>query len=106
VIAEGTPGQLKASVGQSTLHVRLTDPADRPAAREALERGLGGEVHLESDPAALSVPVADAGRAATAVADLGAGGIEVEGFSLGQPSLDEVFLALTGEAPTEEEMAA
>jgi len=107
VIAEGTPGQLKASVGQSTLHVRLTDPADRPAAREALERGLGGgEVHLESDPAALSVPVADAGRAATAVADLGAGGIEVEGFSLGQPSLDEVFLALTGEAPNEEEVAA
>ncbi len=101
VIAEGTPGQLKASVGQSTLHVRLVDPADRPSAQAALERGLGGEVHLESDPASLSIPVADAGRAATAVAELD---VAVEGFSLGQPSLDEVFLALTGEAPVEEEV--
>jgi ABC-2 type transport system ATP-binding protein len=97
VIAEGTPGRLKASVGTSTLHVRLLDPAQRPEARERLERGLGADAHLEGDPSALSVPASDAAQAAEAVGDLTAAGIGVAGFALGQPSLDEVFLALTGQ---------
>src|SRR5215203_1358557 len=59
VIAEGTPGQLKASVGQGTLHVRLLDPEQRPQAERALARALDAAVHLEADPAALSAPVAD-----------------------------------------------
>jgi ABC-2 type transport system ATP-binding protein len=95
VIAEGTPSQLKASVGSSSLHIRLLDPAQRPEA----ERVLAGElesVHLEPDPASLSVPCSDAERAAEAVAALGRAGIQLGAFSLGQPSLDEVFLALTG----------
>jgi ABC-2 type transport system ATP-binding protein len=101
VIAEGTPGQLKASVGSGALHVRLGDPDQRPEA----ERLLLGEldaVHLEADPAALSAPCADADRAAEAVSSLSRSGISISGFSLGQPSLDEVFLALTGH-PAEEE---
>ena len=40
MIAEGTPGQLKASVGSGTLHVRVADPGDRGAARALLERVL------------------------------------------------------------------
>jgi ABC-2 type transport system ATP-binding protein len=95
VIAEGTPGQLKASVGSGALHVRLLDPEQRPEAERILSRELG-TVHLEPDPAALSASCADSDRAAEAIADLSRSGIRVASFSLGQPSLDEVFLALTG----------
>jgi ABC-2 type transport system ATP-binding protein len=95
VIAEGTPSQLKASIGSGALHVRLLDPDQRPEAERLLVRDLS-TVHLEPDPAALSAPCADAGRAAEAVAELSRAGVRVASFSLGQPSLDEVFLALTG----------
>jgi ABC-2 type transport system ATP-binding protein len=95
VIAEGTPTELKASVGSGALHVRLLDPDQRAEAAQALERDLGA-VHLEPDPAGMSAPCADAERAAEAVAELTRAGVRIGGFSLGQPSLDEVFLALTG----------
>ncbi|MEX1142601.1 MAG: ATP-binding cassette domain-containing protein [Thermoleophilaceae bacterium] len=101
VIAEGTPGQLKASVGSGTLHVRLIEPDQRPEAERVLARVLDTPMHLEPDPAALSAPVADAGRAAEAIAELVRANVPVASFSLGQPSLDEVFLALTGH-PAEE----
>ena len=114
VIAEGTPGQLKASVGSGALHVRLLDPDERDEAQRVLSRELGA-VNLEPDPAALSASCADGDRAAGAVAELSRSGVRIADFSLGQPSLDEVFLALTGrpaEPPsehpdaTEEEQAA
>jgi ABC-2 type transport system ATP-binding protein len=95
VIAEGTPAQLKASVGSGSMHVRLLDPDQRPAAQRVLDRTLG-HVRLEPDPAALSVACTDAGRGAEALAELAGAGVQVAGFSLGQPTLDEVFLALTG----------
>jgi daunorubicin/doxorubicin transport system ATP-binding protein len=112
VIAEGTPGQLKASVGSGALHVRLLDPEDRAAAAQVLACALDAEPHLEPDPAALSVPVASADGASEAVAELARSSIGLASFSLAQPSLDEVFLALTGhpaeeqEAEEEEEQAA
>ena len=116
VIAEGTPGQLKASVGSGALHVRLLDPEQRPEAARVLERELGA-VTLEPDPTALSASCSDADRAAEAIAQLTRSGVRIADFSLGQPSLDEVFLALTGHAaqeapgdeqpnPIEEERAA
>jgi ABC-2 type transport system ATP-binding protein len=101
VIAEGTPGQLKASVGSGALHVRLLDPEQRPEAERVLSSELD-VVHLEPDPAALTAPCPDADRAAEAVAALARSGVRVANFSLGQPSLDEVFLALTGH-PAEED---
>jgi ABC-2 type transport system ATP-binding protein len=101
VIAEGTPGQLKASVGSGALHVRLLDPQQRPDAERVLAAELEA-VHLEPDPAALSAPAPDADRAAALVAELARSGVRVADFSLGQPSLDEVFLALTGH-PAEED---
>jgi ABC-2 type transport system ATP-binding protein len=103
VIAEGTPAQLKASVGSGALHIRLLDPEQRPSAEPVLIRVLGADVRLEPDPAALSVSCASVDRAAEAVGELTRNGIEVANFSLGQPSLDEVFLALTGH--TAEEVA-
>jgi ABC-2 type transport system ATP-binding protein len=115
VIAEGTPTQLKASVGSGALHVRLLDPEQRPEAEAVLARELGS-VHLEPDPAALSAACAAADRAAAAVAELARSGVRIGDFSLGQPTLDEVFLALTGhtaedqtageETPIQEEQPA
>jgi ABC-2 type transport system ATP-binding protein len=101
VIAEGTPGKLKASVGQGALHVRLLDPERR---EEAAAR-LGPDVHREADPAALTVPVAGADQASEHVGALTAGGVGLASFSLAHPSLDEVFLALTGHPAEEEDEA-
>jgi ABC-2 type transport system ATP-binding protein len=95
VIAEGTPGQLKASVGAGSLRVRLLEAHRRSDAAAVLEAVVGSVV-LEPDPAALSAPTADSSRAAAAVGELRRAGIGIAEFSLAQPSLDEVFLALTG----------
>jgi ABC-2 type transport system ATP-binding protein len=101
VIAEGTPGQLKASVGHGALRVRLLDPERRPAAAELLAEALGVEIRLESDPAGMTARMAEPERAAEGLTALARAGIAVADFALGQPSLDEVFLALTGR-PAEE----
>jgi ABC-2 type transport system ATP-binding protein len=117
VIAEGTPAQLKASVGSGALRIRLLDPEQRPEAEPVVARILGGcDVHFEADPAALSAPCGSADQAAEVVGELTRQGIAVANFSLGQPSLDEVFLSLTGhtaedvatdgESEIEEETAA
>src|SRR5688572_32418796 len=96
VIAEGTSGELKASVGSGALHVRLRDPERRDEGERLLSRTLGVPVYLESDPAALSARVSDPERVARALTELSHADVAVAEFALGQPSLDEVFLALTG----------
>jgi ABC-2 type transport system ATP-binding protein len=101
IIAEGTPGELKASVGSGALHVRLRDPEARPEAERVLSEVLGVPIETGSDSAALSARVSDPERVAKALTELSASSITVTDFSLGQPSLDEVFLALTGR-PAEE----
>jgi ABC-2 type transport system ATP-binding protein len=96
VIAEGTSGELKASVGSGGLRVRLRDPERRADAEQVLVAALATTVLLESDPAVLSATAASSEQATAAVAQLAQAGIEVGEFAYGQPSLDEVFLALTG----------
>ncbi|MDT0344901.1 ATP-binding cassette domain-containing protein [Streptomyces litchfieldiae] len=102
VIAEGTPGQLKSSVGAGAVHVRLRDGDRRGDARRVLARVLDTQVQLDADPVALTARIMPDGGttgpaelASRALAELAADGIVVDDFSLGQPSLDEVFLALT-----------
>ncbi|MGW5669796.1 ATP-binding cassette domain-containing protein [Micromonospora sp. NPDC003776] len=102
VIAEGTPGELKSSVGSGTIHVRLRDPEQRRAAEQVLRTALGVPVQLAPDPVAMTARVGEDGtdleageQAARALGELARAGIVVDDFSLGQPSLDEVFLALT-----------
>jgi ABC-2 type transport system ATP-binding protein len=104
VIAEGTTGELKASVGAGALHVRVADILQRSAASEVLERALGVDVVIESDPAALSARVSDHARVAAALPALHEAGIEVGTFAFGQPSLDEVFLTLTGRPAEPDEL--
>ncbi|WP_282701134.1 ATP-binding cassette domain-containing protein [Streptomyces sp. CC219B] len=102
VIAEGTKGELKASVGAGSVHLRLRDAGQRPEAERVLRLALDSDVQLEPDPVALTARLGTATsdsaaeQAARALAELARTGITVDNFSLGQPSLDEVFLALTG----------
>ncbi|MFE7963001.1 ATP-binding cassette domain-containing protein [Streptomyces cellulosae] len=102
VIAEGTKGELKASVGAGSVHVRLRDPERRPDAERLLRDLLLAEVQLEPDPVALTARLnaatsdSAADQAARSLTELSRAGVTVDNFSLGQPSLDEVFLALTG----------
>jgi ABC-2 type transport system ATP-binding protein len=102
VIAEGTPGELKSSVGAGTVHLRLRDPWRRAEAGRLLAEALDAPVQAEADLVALTARVTGDGngleageQAARALAELARAGIVVDDFSLGQPSLDEVFLALT-----------
>jgi ABC-2 type transport system ATP-binding protein len=103
IVAEGTSARLKSQIGSGTLRLRLLDGEQRPQARQILAGILDGTVQLDSDPLAVSVLLATTpeatdvsrlvGHAMTRLADAGVG---VADFSLGQPSLDEVFLSLTG----------
>jgi ABC-2 type transport system ATP-binding protein len=95
VIAEGTPVELKASVGAGALRVRLVDVGKRTLAVRVLS-GLLGAVATDPDPAVLTAACSDSDRAADAVGELARAGVGLADFALGQPSLDEVFLALTG----------
>ncbi|OEJ95335.1 daunorubicin resistance protein DrrA family ABC transporter ATP-binding protein [Streptomyces thermolilacinus] len=103
VIAEGTKGELKASVGSGAVHVRLREPGQRERAARVLTGTLGATVQLDPDPVALTATVdghrtelGAAEQAARALSELARAGVTVDNFALGQPSLDEVFLALTG----------
>lgn len=102
VIAEGTSRELKASVGGRALQLRLADVSQRAAAEDILRRVLG-EVQSgdEDDEGALRAKVARDELAPQALAQLAAAGIGIAEFALAQPSLDDVFLAITGK-PAEE----
>jgi ABC-2 type transport system ATP-binding protein len=102
VTAEGAPSQLKAAVGAGTVRVRLADPAQRLRAGQILSGLLGAPVRVPADPAALEARAQAGHQVAAALAGLAAQGIVVGEFSFGQPSLDEVFLALTGHPGTGE----
>lgn len=102
VIAEGTAGALKASIGSGSVQVRLDNAEQRAEAERILSRTLGTDVQLDSDPVALSARVSNPELAAMALVELFRAGIPTNRFSLAQPSLDEVFLALTGRPAVEE----
>jgi ABC-2 type transport system ATP-binding protein len=101
IIAEGTSAELKASVGAGAFNVRLQDPDRRPDAERILVGALQVPVGLDADPTMLTTCGADTGRIAAALSELTRAGITVTEMSMGQPSLDAVFLALTGH-PAEE----
>lgn len=109
VVAEGTPGELKASVGQARLRVRLREPDRRPDAARLLSGLLDAEFELDRDEAAVSARISRPEQVPAALARLTEAGIQPATFEFGQPSLDEVFLALTGhqteDTSTEEEAA-
>ena len=108
LIAEGTSRELKSSVGSNTLHVRLDDASRLAEAERILRQVLGAGVHNGSDAYTLTARVDGNGRVPEALAALASTGVGVAELTLGQPSLDDVFFALTGKAsePTKEEAIA
>lgn len=106
IIADGTPGQLKASIGSGVLRIQLNDAQQRPLAAKIVLETLGTAAQLDADPASLSVQVADPDLLAGTITMLSQAKISWTEFSLEQPSLDEVFLALTGQPVTEEAITA
>ena len=104
-IAEGTSRELKASVGSSALHVRLASAEQRERAQALVSRVLGDGVVPAADPTTVTARLANPGQAAAVLTALTQDSVEVTEFSVGNPTLDEVFFALTGrpaeEAPQE-----
>lgn len=98
-IAEGTSRELKAATGSGFLHVALVDPARIDEAAAILEKCLGGTAQRNVEGASLSIAAPSAKDANEAVGALIENGLEPADFSLGSPSLDEVFFALTGNTP-------
>jgi len=102
VIAEGTSRDLKASVGSSALHVRLATADQRTRAAELVSRVLGDGVLPVTDPTSLTARLANPAQAAAVLTALTGDSVDVAEFSVGNPSLDEVFFALTGRAAAPE----
>jgi ABC-2 type transport system ATP-binding protein len=96
VIAEGTSRELKASVGSNALHLRLVDVRHRAEAQRLMTRVLGDGVLPSSEPMEVAARLETTEQAAAVLMALSERGIEVAEFSVGNPSLDEVFLSLTG----------
>jgi ABC-2 type transport system ATP-binding protein len=103
VIAEGTSRDLKASVGASALHLRLVNADQRGRAQELVSRVLGDGVVPVTDPTAVTARLASPAQATAVLSVLTEDSIDVAEFSVGNPSLDEVFFALTGR-PAETEL--
>jgi ABC-2 type transport system ATP-binding protein len=96
VIAEGTSRELKTSVGASALHLRLASADQRPLAEELVSRVLRDGLMPVTEPMELAARLENPAQAAEVLAVLTQGKVDLAEFSVGNPSLDEVFLALTG----------
>ncbi|GIE30392.1 daunorubicin resistance protein DrrA family ABC transporter ATP-binding protein [Actinoplanes italicus] len=105
VIAEGTPSALKAGIGTDILRVRLPGPAGLPAAAELLTdlAATGTEVVTDRVTGELTVRVSRPDASVEALRRLDRQGVDVTAVQLTQPSLDDVFLSLTGRTAVLEE---
>ncbi|WP_169089751.1 ATP-binding cassette domain-containing protein [Paenibacillus sp. PL91] len=95
IVSEGTPSQLKASIGGKTLAIRLAEQTDEAT----INRLLADYHHLTgfqgNDPLDYNIPVQEAILASQAIHTLVSNKVPIDYFSLSEPSLDEVFFALT-----------
>ena len=101
VIAEGTSSELKARVGGERLEITVLHEADLDVTSRVLEPYSygGGNVLVDTGPRQASVTVTSGARPLAAVVrDLDAAGVELDDLGLRRPTLDDVFLALTGHA--------
>jgi ABC-2 type transport system ATP-binding protein len=102
VIAEGTPDELKGQVGGDRLEIRLADGASAGVAAEVLA-GVGSGTPVVVD-GAISLPISGAPGAVTAaVRRLDESGIAIDDIATHRPTLDDVFLTLTGQTATDAE---
>jgi ABC-2 type transport system ATP-binding protein len=102
VIAEGTAAELKDRVGGDRLEVRLEDSTQAESASEALASVVDEAPELHDGVLIAAVSRRD-GTVANALRRLDEAGIEVSDLALRRPTLDDVFLGLTGHAAEHEE---
>ena len=102
VVAEGTSDELKASVGTSSLQLRLADTADTGDALRAIEQVLGVRGTLSPEASRITAPMTDADRVADLLITLREAGIHITEMSVQKPTLDEVFLTITGHEATDQ----
>ena len=95
-VAEGTSDQLKSQVGSSTLQLRLLDPAQTARAVDVVRRVVGDEPVLTPEAGGINVALADANRAADVLIGLREQELLITSATVSKPTLDEVFMALTG----------
>ncbi len=99
VIAEGTADELKSQIGGHRIALALVDAAESGAAREILARHGTGPVTVDDSGRSLEVPVQHGpSTLAAALAELGQAGVELHDAGIRRPTLDDVFLTLTGHA--------
>ena len=103
VIAAGTSEQLKTRVGGQVLQVRPANPADLPATEKILAAFAEGEEGSYTDGQLVTVRINDRSALGRVVRSLDEAGIAVDDLSLRRPSLDEVFLAVTGHIAEEDQ---
>ena len=97
VIAQGTPAQLKGQVGGERLHLRPATAGDAGRVAELVAGVGGGLPRVDTDTGAITVPIADGvASLAEVVRRLDAAGVVLADLALRRPTLDDVFLALTG----------
>ena len=103
-IAQGTSDELKDLVGGERLEVKVTDAETLPATREVLAKVAVGELQDDERPRVVVAPVSGGAPVlARVLDDLDTEGIEVSDVVLRRPTLDDVFLALTGHATQPED---
>ena len=105
VVADGTADQLKDHLGGNVLEVRVADRSDLKRAAALLADFVGGNPRLDSDLRQLSGPIKGGAKVLIAAGRaLDDNGIDVEDLGIRRPSLDDVFLSLTGHttAPPDE----
>jgi ABC-2 type transport system ATP-binding protein len=107
-VAEGTPEELKASVGNSTLQLQLAPDADQELARQIIRRVAGADPVLTPESGRMNVPLDVADRAADVLIGFREAGVAITSVSVAQPTLDEVFFAITGHGadPADEHQSA
>ena len=100
VIAQGTAGQLKDQIGGAVIDVQVTDPA-RLGVAAAVLAGLGdGQPQTDAVQRRATVPAKGGAKTLLAAAcGLDNADIELDDLGLRRPSLDDVFMALTGQRP-------
>ncbi len=106
VIAEGTNRDLKNSVGANTLHVRLVRPEQSDIARTLATGVLQHGLLPMGEATVISARLNNQTQSAEVLSALVGGNVEIAEFSIGAPSLDEVFLELTGHGAEESSVAA
>jgi ABC-2 type transport system ATP-binding protein len=104
IIARGTADELKSQVGGVRIEVVVHDRADLPRAEEVLARDGSGQWALDEHTRKLTVPATGGtGKLVEVVRDLGEAGVEIDDIALRRPTLDDVFLALTGRATADDD---